>query len=148
MSRMKGGGCRVPHAVHIGKGTSVEPRAKLSMLPFCALIDLFIFVSLKRQHVVGTKHTNLTVLHLSLPPPPSPELLHWGELCVGPLIIKGPLSPVFLMRASSSGTHRGKECFADHSSGTSKSYRKIIPNALTTFCAVFQFNFFIFCFHS
>lgn len=39
MSRVKGGGCRVPHAVHMGKGTSVEPGAKLSTRPFCALID-------------------------------------------------------------------------------------------------------------
>lgn len=42
VSRRKGQGCCVSHTIHVGKGTSVEPGAQLSMLPFCAFIYLFV----------------------------------------------------------------------------------------------------------
>lgn len=120
--------------------------------PCCPSVLLFIYLFCgfeKPTHGWTKAHQPYCLTSdrtVSLPLAPRSELLHWGELCIGQLVIKDPLSPVFLMRVSSSGTHRRKECFAEHSSGTSKSYCKIIANALTTFFAVFYF--FIFCFHS
>lgn len=83
--------------------------------PCCPSVLLFIYLFCgfeKPTHGWTKAHQPYCLTSdrtLSLPLPPWSVLLHWGELCIGLLVTKGPLSPVFLTRVSSSGTHRKKK---------------------------------------